>query len=787
MQRGMHVRRRLQTVFRPTVFAAATAAALGGAAPQAIGQEAQPRILEAPSVEVVGTLPLPGLGTPIEQVPANVQVGTDKEIRRSQAVDLQHFLDREIGSVNVNSVQGNPFQLDVNFRGFSASPLIGTPQGLSVFQDGVRVNEAFGDTVNWDFIPRFAISSLNVIPGSNPVFGLNTLGGSIGVRMKSGKDYPGATVNMYGGSFGRRSIEAEYGGQTGNVDYYIGGNAFRESGWRRYSGSQIKQVFAKVGYETADSDIDLSFTGADNVLNGTQASPLALLAADRKAPYTYPDQNKNQLAFFNLGASRFLNEQNLVSANAYYRRVTNKNFSSNVFDDFDPALPVGDCLEADCDELNYRATNDTSKLTTDGYGASVQYSYLGRVFGLANQFTVGVSYDRGNTSYSQDFQYAGFTSSRGTYATTPFVTDTAVKTSNTYYGAYFNDVLGVTDRLFLTLAGRFNKAVVEIRDQTGLEPALNGDNSFSRFNPAGGLNYNFSPALNTYLAYNEGMRAPTAVELTCADPNAPCKLPNAFIADPPLKPVISKTFEAGIRGVLPFGTNYSFALFRTDLQDDLQFVSSAAVPTAGYFQNVGDTRRQGLELGLAQTFGRFSIQMRYSLIDATFQSPFTVSSPNNSTAVDTDGDGAPDLIYVQPGDRIPGIPLNQFKLRADYAFTPQFRAGLNLIAFSNQYARGDENNKDVNGPIPGYAVVNLDASYLVLPQLEIYGQISNLFNNKYSNFGTLGRDYFTGSGFSYYDSTPGASPVPTQFQGPGAPFGAWIGLRLTWEKALKKS
>jgi outer membrane receptor protein involved in Fe transport len=765
---------------RTTLCAGAMAALLSAYTSAAGAQSAPTRVLEAPSVDVIGTTPLPGLGTPLDQVPANVQVATDRDIDRSQAVDLQNFLDREIGSVNVNSVQGNPYQVDVNFRGFSASPLVGTPQGLSVFQDGVRVNEAFADTVNWDFIPRFAIANVTLIPGSNPVFGLNTLGGSVGVRMKSGRDYPGAVLDVFGGSFGRRAVEAQYGGQSGSVDYYVGATYLGETGWRDFSNTRIRQVFAKVGYEEGGTDIDFSFTGASNTLNGTQASPLPLLAADRKAPYTYPDQNVNQLAFFNLSASHFLNETNLVAANAYYRRVSNRNFASNVFDEFDPALPSGACLDIDCDELNYRATNDKSRLATDGYGASAQYTNLGRVFGLANEFTLGASYDRGDTSYTQNFQYAEFTADRGTYATTPFLVDTSVKTTNSYYGAYFTDTLGITERLFLTVAGRYNVAKVAISDQTGLEPALDGSHSFRRFNPAAGLNFNVSPALNTYVSYNEGMRAPTAVELTCADPSAPCKLPNAFIADPPLDPVISRTFEAGVRGALAFGTQYSLAVFRTELQDDLQFVSSAAIPTAGYFQNVGNTRRQGLELGLSQSVGRLSLAMRYSLIDATFQSPFAVSSPNNSSAVDSDGDGVPDLIFVQPGDRIPGIPKNQFKFRAGYAFTPEIRAGINVIAFSGQYARGDENNQDVNGKVPGYAVVNLDASWRVAPNFEIYGQVSNLFDKKFSNFGTLGRDYFTGSGFSYYDSTPGAAPTATQFQGPGAPFGAWVGLRFTW-------
>jgi outer membrane receptor protein involved in Fe transport len=449
-----------------------------------------------------------------------------------------------------------------------------------------------------------------------------------------------------------------------------------------------------------------------------------------------------------------------------------------VFDDFDPSLPFGACLETDCDELNYQATNDTSSLTTNAWGVSAQYSYLGRILGRANTFTVGASYDDGRTNYTQDFQYANFTSNRGTSATTGFFPNTSVRTSNAYTGVYFNDVLTLADRLFLTLAGRYNRAAVEIRDRSGVEPELNGNHTFTRFNPAAGLNWNPSRAFNTFVTYNEGNRAPTAVELTCADPNAPCKLPNSFVADPPLQQVVSKTFELGTRGAFGTGTSYSFALFRTNLENDLQFVSSAVVPTAGYFQNVGNTRRQGLEAFLNQRWGQLSLQLRYSYIDATYRSSFSVASPNNSSAADVDGDGTPDLIFVSPGNRIPGIPRHQFKLRADYAFTPAIRAGINVLAFSDQYARGDENNQDVNGPVPGYAVVNLDASWQVTRQVELYGLVSNLFRRNYSNFGTLGSNFFTGDGFTYFAGTAGAAPVPTQFQGPGAPLGAWVGVRI---------
>jgi iron complex outermembrane receptor protein len=166
---------------------------------------------ELPAVEVLGTVPLPGIAVPIEQVPANIQTGTAEDIASRQALDLPELLERAFDSVNLNATQGNPFQMDVNFRGYSASPLLGTPQGLSVFVDGVRVNESFGDTVNWDLISRIAIDRVALLPGSNPVFGLNTLGGALVIHTKSGFEHPGYGLRVSGGSFGRLGLEAEYG------------------------------------------------------------------------------------------------------------------------------------------------------------------------------------------------------------------------------------------------------------------------------------------------------------------------------------------------------------------------------------------------------------------------------------------------------------------------------------------------------------------------------------------------------------------------------------------------
>jgi len=763
------------------------AAALIVLASQALAAEERGD-MELPTVEVIGTTPLPALGTPREEVPSNVQAATGEDIERDKPLTIGDFLERNFESVNTSSAQGNPFQIDLNFRGFVATPLIGAPQGLSVFQDGVRINEAFGDTVNWDLIPKNAISSINLIPGSNPVFGLNTLGGSVALRTKSGKEHPGGSVTAYGGSFDRLSGEFEYGASRGELDYFIAGTYFDENGWRDFSPSTVKQLFGKVGYETATTDVDLALTFADSNLQGTQASPVSLLAVSREAPYTYPDVTDNQLFMGDLTASHFLNDTNLLAGNVYFRHVQSKNFSSNSEDDFDPGNAIGACNEFDpdtgeCEEFNFRATNDTSRVDTDGYGGAVQYSYLGDVAGRRNQLTLGASLDYGRTDFQQSFQFADFTPGRGTVGLTPFFLDTDAETKTRYYGLYFYDVFSVTPEVHVTLSGRYNRAKVEIRDTTGLQPKLNGSHTFNRFSPAAGVAWNPSPAINTYVAYNEGMRAPTAVELTCADPEDPCKLPNAFLADPPLEKVVAKTWEGGFRGRLFGNTGYSLTLFRTKLEDDIQFIGSATSPGAGFFQNVGETRRQGLELGLSHQVDRLRLTAGYSLIDATFESFLTINSPFNSSAVDVDGDGEPDLINVTPGNHIPGIPRHQFKLRADYAFTPKFLAGVSVQAFSDTYARGDENNQDINGTVPGYAVVNLDAAYQWDDRLQFWARINNLFDEDYESFGVLGANFFTGAGFTYYDGTPGAAPRAEQFRGPGAPFGIWVGLTYAFDRA----
>src|SRR5262249_34677682 len=153
--------------------------------------------------QVVGTTPLPGLRVALHDVAANVQRLGDAELSRPGPRNLVERLDESVGSVSVHAAQGNPYQLDVAFRGFNASPLLGAPQGVAVSQDGGRINEPFGDVVNWDLVPLTAIADMQLMPDSNPVYGLNTLGGALALQTKRGRDYPGTSAELGGGSFGR--------------------------------------------------------------------------------------------------------------------------------------------------------------------------------------------------------------------------------------------------------------------------------------------------------------------------------------------------------------------------------------------------------------------------------------------------------------------------------------------------------------------------------------------------------------------------------------------------------
>ncbi|HEY4447237.1 MAG TPA: TonB-dependent receptor [Steroidobacteraceae bacterium] len=759
---------------------------------------------ELPQVTVIGNTPLAGLGLPENQIPASVQTAGSEDLERQQALGIAEFLNNNFSGVSVNESANNPFQLDVNYHGFTASPLLGTPEGLSVYVDGVRVNESFGDTVNWDLIPQSAISTVTLISGSNPVFGLNTLGGALSVRTKSGHDNPGTEFEAYGGSFGRRSFEGESGGEFGDFDYFLTASYFEENGWRDFSASRAWQAFGKVGWQNDKSDLDLSYSFADTSLYGNGAVPQSMLDYRRETSYT-PDFTENRLSFINLTGTHFLAQKLLLSGNLYYRHLATNAINGNVNDsylDSDYSGPPFDCSgpAASRAELTWCAPgqNASGSVTQRTAGFGLQLTDSHDMFGWPNQAIVGGDYNDSKDTFTQSYQYGQLSADRMLiYEESPFNNQTVISLSgdNRIYGVYATDTLSPSPLLHLTLSIRYNRSTETLNGYSidtdigdfaagfGEARPLAGDHTFSRVNPAFGFTLTPRDTLTFYADYNEASRAPTVIELGCADPSVPCGLPNDFASDPGLEQVVARTAELGVRGKLA-GERlvWSAGAFRTINSNDIQFIATAT--NSGYFANVGNTRRQGFDLALGGRQGGWHWQLMYSLVDATFQSDFAVSANSNSTA-DANGD-----IQVRPGDRIPLIPRHTGRLILGYQ-AARWDLGANLMLASGSYLHGNENNANRaggtnglgeyvsgTGAIPGYAVVNLHGSCRLTKKLEVFARVVNLFDRQYSTAGFLTSNAFNPNGS--FRPNP-ADWTNEDAVSPAQPRGMWAGLRMRLE------
>jgi outer membrane receptor protein involved in Fe transport len=352
---------------------------------------------------------------------------------------------------------------------------------------------------------------------------------------------------------------------------------------------------------------------------------------------------------------------------------------------------------------------------------------------------------------------------------------------------FATDTLAVGKDWNFTVSGRYNRTTIDNLDHLqsqGGPGSLNSHNIYDRFNPAVGVTYNPSPLLNAYFGYNEGSRAPTSIELGCADPTQPCKLPNALAGDPPLNQVVTRTFEAGLRGSLERSLNWSVGWFRAVNHDDILFVASTQTGF-GYFKNFGETLRQGLEVDLSTRVRRLNIGGGYTFLDATYQSPEIVEGPGNST----NDEGT---IQIQPGARIPLIPQHMLKAYLDVQATSKLSVDLGMVAVSSSFARGNENNLHQPdgvfylgpGRSPGYAVLNVGAHYQVRPRLKLFIQINNLTDRQYYTAAQLGSTGFTANGTFIAQQFPavnGTRPVEqATFYAPGAPRIAWGGIRFSF-------
>ncbi len=733
-------------------------------------------------ITVIGTSPLLGAGIDRDKVPAGTTVLDSADLAREGTPDLLHALDTQAAGVNLDSASGNPYQPTLFYNGFEASPLQGTSQGIAVYTNGIRFNQAFGDTVNWDLLPDIAINRLN-LEGSNPVFGLNALGGSVNLQLKNGFLFHGGEADISGGSFGQVQGEFQYGAQSGNTSLYVAGSALHQGGWRDLQSSDIRNFYSDLGWRGDSAELHLNLTLADSVLNGPGTSPVQLLAADPAAQFTAPNAIANQ--FVQLGLSGTLHVSDVLSlqALAYYSYFQQRVSNGNTAQDApcgngsgllcsSPGIPSttrGGAVIPDYLQGGPYSQLDDQTTNTNAYGASLQAADDGDVFLLKNHFVAGASFDGSETEFSATGYIGGLSGSRvfvgpGIVIDEPGINvPVRVAVTDAYVGLFASDTLDVTDRLSLTGSGRFNAAQIDLADQGG--GSLTGQHVYNRFNPAAGATYRLAPWLSAYAGYAEANRAPTPAELSCAGPADSCSLANFFVGDPALKQVVAHTVEAGLRGhVRPFGSarlEYELGVFRTDSDDDIVFVNSVRLGRA-FFENVGQTRRQGVKSRLALKAGIWTASANYTYTDATFQTGFAESAGSNPAA-DALGN-----ITIIPGDRLPGVPANKLTLALDVQATPAWSLGGGAVLQSGQYLFGDEAN--LTPRLPGYVTLNLHTAYQVTPSLQLFGNIQNAANARYYSFGT-----FSPTSQVFLSQAPGATN-PRSYS-IAAPIGGFAGVR----------
>lgn len=740
-----------------------------------------------PAVEelvVRDVAPLPGGAIDRDLLVANPQYASGEQIVRSQTIGLAGFLEQQMGAVALSEAQSNVLQPDLWYRGYVASPLLGVPQGVAVYQNGVRVNETFGDTVNWDLLPEIAIAEVELIPGADPLFGLNALGGAITMRTKDGFSSPVTGGRVTGGSFGRVAIDAESGWNDGRFGYYLGVHYLDEAGWRDQSPSAAVNVFGSLGWRGASSGIDLDLGFADTDLTGNGATPIALMEMDRAAVFTFPDTTKNRLQSYALEGTHRFTEAWSITSFGYYRGLDTKTLNGDsteftpcelpehaglLCEDEDVGTPdeevvvdqSGDPAMDDLDAVNNRTATDQSS-----YGFTAQARFDHEIAGLTGTLVGGFGYDGGRADFDSTVELARLTDERGTTSTGRFVpaADVAVRADRDVWSVYATEVLSLTPELTFNAGARFLSTSIDLRDQSGLAPDLNGSHDYARVNPVVGLRYRVVDELTVFGAYRESSRTPSPVELACADPEAPCNLPNAFLADPPLDQVVARTGEIGLRGaVAPYVDRATLSLFWTRNADDILFVSTGGVTSnEGFFDNVGDTLRRGLELGLFGSIDVMELEWRldYSYVLATFDDSFAVSSPNHPNA-NADGD-----IDVRAGDRIPSIPEHILKAGLDWSPARDLRVGVDLRFYSDRYLRGDEAN--LLDPIHPYAIVGLRGEWRVWRNVSLLARFDNLFDSNYETFGLLGDP----------EEVLGPEFDDPRFLSPGAPIGGWVGASV---------
>jgi outer membrane cobalamin receptor len=702
------------------------------------------------------------------------------DIDGSVRPDMFRALTRSVPGISLQEAQGNPFQPNLVYRGFTASPLQGQAQGLAVYLDGARFNQPFGDTVQFDLLPEAAIDRLDLRHAS-PVYGLNALGGAVTIETKTGRTARGVTGSGSSGSYDESELTGEAGWSSGSWSAYLALQHTHDDGWRRFSPSTLTNGFADFGWDGNEGGVHLKLVGADNNLTGNGSAPVELLQADYRAVFTWPDNTRNRFGRVSLHPWIALGAHTRLEGSLYWQNLKQSTLNGDAAD-----------IEACGDEsslLCLQAADDSEVMLIDAGGAAVPDTLAGDPYGVLNRsytrttasgalgqlidrrplgsgenvFVAGVSYDGSRTDFASNTELGALTDDRGVDGLGPIIdqpdgaiSPVSLGARTGYVGLFVSDRLPLTHSLTAELGLRWNDEAIHLRDRLGT--ALNGDHHFRRLNPGIELDWQLSQKAAVHAGYSEASRAPTPLELSCADETAPCSLTNFFVGDPPLKQVVARSVDIGGQGAFgPF--QWMVAAYRSTSENDIQFVA-AEVRGRAFFRNVGSTRRQGIEATLGYRKGPLLVRVGYALSDATFRTPFVLNSPDHPLADDG-------RIQVLSGDHLPGIPRHRALLSADYE-PENWSIGADLQGASGQYLFGDEGNLEPR--TKGYVISNLRWSVKIGRPLHLFGEVTNLLDCHYATYGT-----FTETEQVFLHERPGASD-PRSLT-PGAPRRFRLGLK----------
>ena len=738
---------------------------------------------------VVSATPVPtgdAGGIDINKIPADITIVTAKDFERQYKPSVTDAITAHTPAAIALNIDGSDLSPDLFYRGFDASRISGTAAGLAVYENGVRINESFGDTVNLDLIPPIAIASADIYT-NNPVFGLNALGGAINFTTKNGFNFQGGDVSILGGSYGRVNGYGEFGKQVGNYSFYFAADGYRDGGYRPFGAQNAERFLLDLGYRSQDSEVHAIGIFGRSVLGVQGVTPQVLVNQQYNSVFTTPQTTNNQAGTAQLTGRFDVSPHWQIASNFYIRQFDQFHTDGNDADVTDcseidaTGVPGTLCLQAEdapagstgaqltfirpngtaipsmgpgaTDAFPYGSTARSATHTTS-FGTQLQATNKDRLYGHDNYFVVGGSVDTGYTHFSSSTTLgqlnAQFQNVESGIPGAGEVLQTAgqvgfqpvyVGSTATYYGVFALDTFNVTKQFAITGGARLNIADISLQDLSGFNPNLNTSENYNRINPVVGATYEFSKAVTFYAGYSEANRAPTPLESQCSNPALPCILETALVSDPPLQQVVSRTYEAGARGIFALPEDHGVVAYKAGYYhvSSTNDILSEASPISGqgYFVNVPETVRQGVEIGVMYNKGPWNFYGNYALVDATYQFTGQLSSPNNPNPIIMANGGTENVV---PGNHIPGIPRNLGKLGLDYHVTPRFVVGADTILVGSQYFVGDDTN--VNPQLPFYYVLNLHTSYQVTDNVQVFGLINNVTNNKYATYGTY---YDTGT------------------------------------------